>query len=108
MELRSCEKDGMRLTIDPEGRWGSSDARAIGRKVARNEREGAADRAAMADSVRETRGFVGGWYGSIAIPDGSRSLPASSQASASRQGRHLAEGSLPCRGRRAGGGGMPS
>lgn len=47
MAVRSWEKDGMRLTIDPVGCWGRSDARATGRKAARNEPEGATDMAAM-------------------------------------------------------------
>lgn len=45
--LLRWEKEGMRSTIDPVVRWGKSDARATGRKAARNEREGAAEMAAI-------------------------------------------------------------
>ena len=46
---RSCESEGIRLTIESALRvaCGKSDARATGRKAARNEREGAADIAAI-------------------------------------------------------------
>jgi hypothetical protein len=51
MAVRNCEKVGMRLTMVPVVCWGNSDARATGRKAARNEREGAAKRAAMMGDV---------------------------------------------------------
>jgi hypothetical protein len=52
MAVRNCEKVGMRLTMVPVVCWGNSDARATGRKAARNEREGAAEMAAMVGDVR--------------------------------------------------------
>jgi len=52
MAVRNCEKVGMWLTRVPVVCWGNSDARAMGRKAARNEREGAAERAAMMGDVR--------------------------------------------------------
>jgi hypothetical protein len=41
----------MRFTMEPVVCCGKSDARAIGRKAARKEREGAAEIAAMVDDV---------------------------------------------------------
>lgn len=63
MAVRSCEKIGMRLTVDPEVCClGRSDARAIGRNAARKEREGAAEIAAM---MVDMCGWysVSQWYG---------------------------------------------
>jgi hypothetical protein len=51
MADRRCEKVGMRFTMEPVVCCGKSDARAIGRKAARKEREGAAEIAAMVDDV---------------------------------------------------------
>jgi hypothetical protein len=51
MADRKCEKVGMRLTMEPVVCCGKSDARAIGRKAARKEREGAAEIAAMVGDV---------------------------------------------------------
>jgi hypothetical protein len=51
MADRKCVKVGMRLTMEPVVCCGKSDARAIGRKAARNEREGAAEIAAMVGDV---------------------------------------------------------
>lgn len=48
---RSCDSDGIRLAMDSLlcGSCGKRDARATGRKAARNDREGTADMAAMTD-----------------------------------------------------------
>lgn len=50
---RSCESEGIRFTIESALRvaCGKSDARATGRKAARNEREGAADIAAIVKAL---------------------------------------------------------
>jgi hypothetical protein len=47
MADRKCEKVGMRLTMEPVVCCGKSDARAIGKKAARKEREGAAEIAVL-------------------------------------------------------------
>ena len=56
MADRRCEKVGMRFTMEPVVCCGKSDARAIGRKAARKEREGTAEIAAILGGV------CGGWY----------------------------------------------
>jgi len=56
MADRRCEKVGMRFTMEPVVCCGKSDARAIGRKAARKEREGTAEIAAILSGV------CGGWY----------------------------------------------
>lgn len=53
--VRRCEKVGMRFTMEPVVCCGKSDARAMGRKAARKEREGAAEIAAILGDV------CGGW-----------------------------------------------
>lgn len=52
MAVRSCEKVGMRFTMEPVVCCGKSDARAMGRKAARKVREGTAEIAAMVGDVR--------------------------------------------------------
>lgn len=54
--VRRCEKVGMRFTMEPVVCCGKSDARAMGRKAARKEREGTAEIAAILGDV------CGGWY----------------------------------------------
>lgn len=49
--VRRCEKVGMRFRMEPVVCCGKSDARAMGRKAARKEREGTAEIAAMVGDV---------------------------------------------------------
>jgi hypothetical protein len=56
MAVRRCEKVGMRFTMEPVVCCGKSDARAMGRKAARKEREGTAEIAAIFGDM------CGGWY----------------------------------------------
>jgi hypothetical protein len=73
MADRKCEKVGMRLTMEPVVCCGKSDARAIGRKAARNEREGTAEIAAMVNDVWCWR-YICDWYGCSHFHDLARSL----------------------------------
>jgi hypothetical protein len=84
--VRRCEKVGMRFTMEPVVCCGKSDARAMGRKAARKEREGTAEIAAILGDVWRGWYAVRWMYGCcFRFHDSPLSSPASIAASRQRE-----------------------